>query len=33
MGAVDSLGNDAFYAKPAGMCEDDRAALDDVFVE
>jgi hypothetical protein len=33
IGAVDSLGNDALSAKPAGVCKDDRAVLGDVFVE
>jgi hypothetical protein len=31
IGAVDSLGNDAFRAKPASV--EDRAVLGDVFIE
>jgi hypothetical protein len=31
--AIDSLGNDAFCAKPASVREDDRAVLGDVLVE
>jgi hypothetical protein len=33
IGAIDSLGNDAFCAEPARMGEDDRAVLGDVFIE
>jgi hypothetical protein len=33
IGAIDSLGNDAFCTKPASVREDDWAVFGNVFIE